>query len=60
MLPDSFEIAISRYKSPQICILKTTADGITKACDDNTVRIKISRGGSMHTDLELYFSVSYI
>ena len=48
MLPDSLEIAILMYKSPQICILKTTAEEVTKASDDNTVRVKISRGCSMH------------
>ena len=50
MLPDSLEIAILKYKSPQICILKTTAEGVTKARDDNTVRVKLSLGSSMHRD----------
>ena len=53
MLPDSLEIAILMYKSPQICILKTTAEEVTKASDDNTVRVKISRGCSMHRDSAL-------
>ena len=54
MLPDSLENAILMYKSPQICILKTTAEGVTKARDDNTVRVKLSRGSSMHRDWMLY------
>ena len=36
VLPDSLEIAISMYKSPQICILKITRQEVTKASDYNT------------------------